>query len=109
MWTDTLPADCCYQCKIFNDPKTTESNLQFSKAAPQNLYPVPPTSNPLTELQEPRALRQFLAGTTGIPGIELKAVFALEWQKMIPAKKCSVAGRHNDLVISMNSKEATNS
>lgn len=77
MWTDTQPADCCYQSKTFNDPKTTESNLQFSKAVPQDPYPVPPTSNPLTERQEPQALKQFLAGTIGIPGTELKAAFAL--------------------------------
>lgn len=77
MWTDTLPADCWYQPKIFNDPKTTQSNLQLSKAVPPNLYPVPPTSHPLIEWQEPQALKQFLAGTTGIPGTELKAGFAL--------------------------------
>lgn len=49
METDTLPADCCYQSKIFNASKTTEPNLQFSKAVPQDPYPVPSTSNPPTE------------------------------------------------------------
>lgn len=77
MWTDTLPADCCYWSKIFNDPKTTKSNLQFSKAVPQDPYPVPSTFNPLTEWQEPQALKQFLAVTTGISGIELKVGLAL--------------------------------
>lgn len=77
METNTLPADCCYQSKIFNASKTTEPNLQFSKAVPQDPYPVPSTSNPPTEWQEPQALKQSLAGTTRIPGIELKAGFAL--------------------------------